>query len=323
MNSDERPILVTGATGFVGRHLIPALEATGASFICASRRHLKARDRAPEYVWRHLNMEDPSTLAPAMEGCRALVHLVHQMEGGGDYPAREAAAALSVREAAAEAGLDRIVFLGGPDPGPGGSKHLRSRLASGQLLRGGSVPAVELRAAMIIGHGSSGWDMIRSLAQRLPAMILPRWAENHSWPVDIEDAVTALLWATFAPLDESRAFDVPGPERLSHREVFERISKALGKKPPMFDVPVLTPRLSSYWITLITGANLHLTQQLVAGVVVDLDPTEELVWSQTERSAPDFDSTLRTALTDESVKGLSAARVEHLREIGERFSPHD
>lgn len=317
---NEKPILLTGATGFVGRHLLPALQASALPFVCATRDVDKARAKQPQYDWRYLDMTEPESMTRAMEGCSSLVNLVHQMGDGEGYPEREARAAQAVATAAELAGVERIVFLGGPDPGPDGSTHLQSRLRAGSLLRSGAVPAIELRAAMIVGHGSTGWQMIRSLAERLPAMVLPRWAQNHSWPVDIEDAVTAIMTALTMPVEESCSFDVPGPQRLSHEEVLTLVNHALGKTSPMFNVPVLTPKLSSYWITLITGIDLHLTQQLVAGVVVDLDPNVALIWDHAERQAGDFTRAAESALMDERAGKMSAQRRARLERIGELFA---
>ncbi|MFT5354726.1 MAG: hypothetical protein ACI9KE_001934 [Polyangiales bacterium] len=316
----DRPLLLTGATGFVGRHLLPSLQASGLPFVCATRDVEKAQANQPEYTWRYLDMTKPESLALAMEGCSSLVNLVHQMGSGRGYPEREASAARDVAAAAESAGVDRIVFLGGPDPGPNGSMHLQSRLRAGSLLRSGTVPAIELRAAMIVGYGSTGWQMIRRLAQRLPAMVLPRWAQNHSWPVGIEDAITAIMTAITMPVEASCSFDVPGPQRLTHQEVLTLVSVALGKKARMVNVPILTPKLSSYWITLITGINLHLTQQLVAGVVVDLDPTVATIWEHAERQAGDFALSARHALLDERSGEMSPGRLARLERIGKLFA---
>lgn len=290
------------------------------AFVCATRNVERAQALHPQYSWRFLDMTKPESLEEAMNGCSALVHLVHQMGGGKGYPEREARSAQAVTLAAEKAGLERIVFLGGPDPGPNGSTHLLSRLRAGSLLRAGTVTAVELRAAMIVGHGSTGWQMIRGLAERLPAMVLPRWAQNHSWPVGIEDAVTAIMGAVTMPLEQSAAYDVPGPERLTHQEVLQRVSDALGKTARMVKVPVLTPRLSSYWITLITGIDLHLTQQLVAGVVVDLDPNVESIWNHVERAAGDFARSARHAIEDERAGAMTPERLARLAAIGARFA---
>lgn len=293
----------------------------GFDLRCASRDPDSAERDAPEgmaeVAWTRVDVEEPATLGPALEGCDAVLHLVHQMDGEAAYPEREKASAEALRDAAEEAGLKRIVFLGGPDPGPEGSKHLRSRLASGAALRAGSVTAVELRAAMIIGHGSASWTMTRDLAKRLPAMILPRWAENHSWPIGIEDVVVALAAGLVMPLQASQAFDIPGSERVTHHQMLERAASAMGKDPPMVKVPVLSPRLSSYWIALITGVDLHMAQELVEGVKIDLDPTVDVLWERIDHRPAPIEEAIRRALAEE--KGAPPDRARVVKEIAALF----
>jgi hypothetical protein len=132
---------------------------------------------------------------------------------------------------------------------------------------------------MIIGEGSASWTMVRDLAARLPAMILPRWLRNHSHPIALDDVVWALLAALTHPGERSRVLEIPGPERISHRRVLERVAAVLGHHRPMLNVPLLTPRLSSYWIALVTGVSLDLAKELVEGVRVDLDPGETVLWA--------------------------------------------
>lgn len=267
----EHQVLLTGATGFVGRALYPELERQGLSVRCASRDPARASQRWPERRWVELDVERPATLGPALEGCRTVIYLVHRMEHGVDFAAAEREAAASMARAAAEAGVEHIVYLGGVAPqGENNSEHLGARLATGELLRGGEVPCTELRAAMIVGHGSVSWQIVRDLAARLPAMLLPRWLESTSCPVSSQDVVAALAYATVHPPGESGAWDIPGPERLSHREVLTRIARLRGTAPVMLGVPVVTPWLSSWWIKLVTGVDFAVARHLVHGLTVDL-----------------------------------------------------
>jgi uncharacterized protein YbjT (DUF2867 family) len=225
---------------------------------------------------------------------------MHAIVEGGDYPAREARAAEAFAAAADAADVRRLVYLGGVAPQGSGSRHLKSRLRTGEILRAGRVPAFELRAAMIVGHGSASWQIVRDLAVRLPAMILPRWLQNHSWPVDIADVVFALLRSLDLPEDSAGWYDVPGPERLSHRQMLERVASHLGNRPVMFGVPVLTPRLSSYWIAVVTRADLKMAQELVEGLRTDLDPTGTVLWDLfPEHERVTIDAAIAGALDDE------------------------
>jgi hypothetical protein len=133
---------------------------------------------------------------------------------------------------------------------------------------------------MVMGAGSASWQMVRDLAARLPAMILPRWLRNHSQPVFVDDVVLALLASLSLPLPESRWLDLPGPEALTHRELLDRVAERLGRRPLLVDVPVLTPKLSSYWIALVTRTRWSLARELVQGLTSDLLPSGDSVWDQ-------------------------------------------
>lgn len=315
----QRTVLLTGATGFIGRHLFVALEAAGYRVRCATRHVGRARRERPELEWKHLDVAYPSTLRPAMAGCHTAIYLIHGMRGGLDYPERERQGAEAFREAAADAGVRRIVYLGGVAPRGHASRHLRSRLTTGAILRGGSVPCTELRAAMIIGKGGASWRIVRDLARRLPAMILPRWLSNRSCPVGVADVVAALLWAVGLPDDvESEWLDVPGPRAVTHRALIDLVADHFGRHPTMVAVPVLTPRLSSYWIALVTSESLPMAQELVEGLREDLLPSGEVVWDRCHRRPTPLDVAIQDAIDDElaSDEIPSPAMVQRLRELG-------
>lgn len=320
-SATQAPVLIAGATGFVGRHLEPALRAAGYRVLCASRDPQRAASRWPQCEWVRLDVEEPASVR-ALPRCSALFYLVHQMAGGRDYPAREAAAARALREAALSAGASRIVYLGGVAPSGTASPHLRSRLRTGALLREGKVTAIELRAAMIVGEGSASWQIVRDLAARLPAMLLPRWLNNRSSPVAIDDVVAALLWALRDAEPASAHYDVPGPQVCTHRELIERVAGVLGKHPAMVEVPVVTPRLSSYWIALVTRTRLDLAQELVQGLQSDLLPTGESVWTRLSWHTPvPIEVSARRALADEGYATMPAPpALARLAALGREFA---
>ncbi len=305
--SPEGSILLTGATGFVGRHLYPALDAAGLAVVCGTRDPERARRRFPEREWVEIDLDRPHTLEPALAGHRKAFYLVHGMGGGGDgdesdYVERESGAARDFAAAAARAGLDRIVYLGAVAPPGKPSRHLASRLAVGEILRAGEVPAVELRAAMVAGTGGSSWRIVRDLAKRLPVMVLPSWLHNRSSPVFVDDAAVALLGAL--DLEGSGWFDLPGPEVVSHRDLLVRVAKRFGFEPRMVDVPFVTPRLSSYWIGLVSGADLSLARELVEGLTSDLLPSGESIWDRLPGRRPTpLDRAIREAIEDEGQEG--------------------
>jgi len=297
-------ILLTGATGFVGSHLIVALRAAGHTVRCATRSPVAARERSPELDWVTVDLLRPETLEPALAGCDAAVFLVHAMGGAqdADYPEQERLGAEAFAAAAGRAGVRRIVYLGGVVPERGASRHLRSRQRTGAILRRGPVETIELRAAMVIGAGSTSWIMVRDLARRLPAMLLPRWLRNTSYPIAIEDVVRGIVAALALPPGPSRIYELPGRERMTHREVLVRAAAAMGHHPLLLSVPILTPRLSSYWIALVTRTSLAMAKELVEGVRYDLEPTGESLWGQIEHRPMSIDDAIRRALSDETAQ---------------------
>ena len=206
----------------------------------------------------------------ALTGCDAAYFLVHGLARGRQYGAWEARTAVRFRDAAARAGVQRIVYLGGMAPSGRPSPHLASRLAVGELLRGGEVPTVEVRASMLIGPGSASWIVARDLAFRLPVMLVPRWVMNRTQPLAVEDAVAALVAALKPDVESPSVIDLPGPETVSMASLFQRIAAHRELAPAMLRVPVLSPRLSSRWLRLVTRANYDVAKELVLGLESDV-----------------------------------------------------
>jgi uncharacterized protein YbjT (DUF2867 family) len=295
-----RTVLVLGATGFVGRALVPRLLETGDAVRAASRQPMRGEARAG-LRWVQCDLRFPATIPPAVEGVDCVYYLVHGMGGHeADFREVERGCARALAEAAASSGCTRIIYLGGVAPRGETSEHLASRLEVGEILRAGRVPTLELRAAMIIGTGSASWQIMRDLSMRLPVMLLPRWLESRCRPIAIDDAVTALLDARLLPLDASTWFDIPGPDELSAREMLLVISKLRGRHIPMLRVPVLTPRLSALWLKLVTRADYRLARELVLGLTGDLLPRDERYFELTgHRPHVSFESAARRALEAE------------------------
>ncbi|HEX2876761.1 MAG TPA: NAD(P)H-binding protein [Polyangiaceae bacterium] len=290
--------LVTGASGFIGGALIPALQARGFRVVATSRR-----PRAPSngVEWRTCDLLDPASLPAAFEGARVAYYLVHSMGGSAsNFRDLERRTAEAFVASAAKAGVERIVYLGGPAPPGVPSEHLRSRLEVGEILRAGPVSVVELRASMVVGHGSASWQIVRDLAVRLPVMVLPKWLASRTRPVALQDVVAALVATADLPLSHSEWFDLPGPEVMSGQQILERIAALRGRHFLALKVPFLSPQLSALWLRLITRTDFALARELVLGLQEDLLPKDERIWSLIDHTQlMSFDAAARHALASE------------------------
>ncbi|HWA73810.1 MAG TPA: NAD(P)H-binding protein [Polyangiaceae bacterium] len=271
--------MLTGATGFVGGALSPALTENGWKVRGMTRDAEHARRREPALEWAQGDVADATSCARALDGCRAALYLVHGVGEEEDYDRREVATALTFSRAAASAGVERIVYLGGVAPAGVGSKHLRSRLEVGEALRSGPVKTLELRASMIVGAGSLSWLIVRDLAARLPVMVLPRWLKSRTQPVAIDDVVVALVRSLDLPLDASEWFDLPGPVILSGKEILDETARVMGlESPRTIRVPLLSPRLSSLWVRFVTRAKWSVAREVVLGLSEDLLARDDRFW---------------------------------------------
>ncbi|MEX1366520.1 MAG: NAD(P)H-binding protein [Nannocystaceae bacterium] len=304
-------ILLTGATGFVGGRLYPALVEAGHEVRCGTRNPQRAARRDPTRQWVELDLHRPELVQAAVEGIEVVYYLVHSMAEGHGYAQRELESARGVMAAAEQAGVERIIYLGGVAPAGSPSEHLSSRLETGRLLRSGAVPCIELRAGMIIGAGSASWTICRDLAARLPFMILPRWLETRSQPASVEDIVAALAGAATVECTESAVYDLPGPEVLAAKEILMRIAALRGTEPLTINVPLLSPKLSSYWLKLISGADFSIARELVEGLKSDLIATETPFWEQLEgHQLVPFDEAARRALAEQGPGSLRSRALE-------------
>lgn len=296
-----REVLLTGATGFVGNALFPVLKRAGYSVRCATRTPHRAQKRWPERNWVRMDVEDSDSVRQAMEGCQAAYFLVHRMADTPDYEEREARAAMHFLDAASVSSVGRMVYLGGVKPAGEPARHLRSRLITGAILRSGEVSTIELRASMVIGHGSTSWKIVRDLARRLPVMVCPRWLRNRTEPVAIDDVAVALMAALQLETDDSHWYGIPGPEVMEFQYCIRRAAELMGRSPTMLDVPVLSPRLSSYWLRLVTGADYHVAKALAEGLKDDLIADGEDFWSVIgHRDLVSYDESVRRALESEN-----------------------
>ncbi|CAN5276447.1 N/A [soil metagenome] len=308
--TDRPRVLLTGATGFVGEHIHPALVAAGFDVLCGTRRSADAAKNDPSRRYCHFDLGDDASVKAALARVDRAVYLAHSMAESTDYDVVEQADAERFRDAAAACGIERIVYLGGMKPRGKPSRHLESRLRTGEILRSGTVPTIEIRATMILGGGSESFRIVRDLAARLPWMLLPRWLQRESEPVAVADIAAAIVHALEMPVETSSVFDAPGPERISGKDILFRIASLLGQKPKVVDVPFVTPMLSSYWIRLVTRANPRVATELVEGLRSDIVSSGTTIWS----TMPSYvrtplDEALELALGEEKAGLSSGSRM--------------
>jgi uncharacterized protein YbjT (DUF2867 family) len=212
------------------------------------------------------NALDPDSLSAALAGVHTAYYLIHSMAGGGDFAERDRAGARNFAAAAAANGVSRILYLGGLAHGESLSAHLASRQEVGRILRESGVPTVEFRASIIIGAGSLSFEMIRALVERLPVMVTPRWVGTLAQPIGIADVLDYLVAALDLDLEGSRVFEVGGADRASYRDIMLEYARQRGLRRLMIPVPVLTPRLSSHWLGLVTPLYARVGRKLIEGV---------------------------------------------------------
>lgn len=268
-----KPVFVTGATGYIGGRLVPRLLDAGYSVRCLARSPKKTLGRPwsshPGARVVEGDAGDIERLAGAMSGCGAAYYLIHSMMAVGErYRERDRQLAMAFAEAARRAGVERIIYLGGlGETGEELSEHLASRRETEEALASGPVPVTVFRAAMIIGAGSASFEILRYLVERLPVMVTPRWVSTECQPIAVRDVLHYLVACLDEPGTIGRTLDVGGPDVLTYRELMAIMAEALGlRRRIVIPVPVLTPRLSSLWIHLITPLSHRIARPLAEGL---------------------------------------------------------
>jgi len=262
-------VLVTGATGYIGGRLVPRLLQTGARVRCLARDASRLQGRP----WRgdvELVVGDvlrPDTLSDAMRGVAVAYYLVHSLGAGSDFPERDVTAARHFGTAAKNAAVERIIYLGGlGDPGKALSAHLRSRHETGEALRESGVPVTEFRAGVIVGSGSLSFEMIRYLTERVPVMICPRWVYTRIQPIAVRTVLDYLVEALRVAGSAGRTIEIGGADVITYGEMLTFYAEVRGLRRWLVPVPVLTPKLSSYWVHFVTPIPAAIARPLIAGL---------------------------------------------------------
>ena len=270
--------LVFGASGYIGTCLVPRLLAAGLPVRAAARRPevLRARNWSGAEIVA-ADALDPESLTQALRGVQTAYYLVHSMAAGKDFGRLDLAAAGNFVQAAEACGVERIIYLGGLVPEQADTEHIVSRRQTGDTLRTGRVPVTEIRAGIIVGPGSAAFEVMRDLVYHLPLMLTPRWVRAKSPPIALDNLLYYLVQAPTLDATRDKIFDAAGPEVLSYEEMMRILAEAAGKRPPwIIPVPLLSPRLSSYWLKFVTSVPSNVARALIEGLKHDFvaDSTE-------------------------------------------------
>jgi uncharacterized protein YbjT (DUF2867 family) len=271
----QTTVLVTGATGFIGRRLVPALVDEGHRVRAMTRRP-DDYDGPGEPVGG--DVHDATTLTEPLQDVDVAVYLVHSL-GDPDFERKDAEAARAFGEAAADAGVRQIVYMGGlGDDESDLSPHLRSRREVEGLLGEAGVPVTVLRAAIVVGHGGISWEITRQLVKNLPGMIVPTWVSTRTQPIAVDDVIRYLAGVVGVPDTFGRVFEIGGTDRLTYLEMLQVASEvSTGHRVPILKAPVLTPRLSSYWLALVTDVDVTTGRNLIDSMVTEVVVTDQSI----------------------------------------------
>lgn len=301
------PVLVTGASGFVGSRLVPALLEKGVQ-VRAMTRHPDTYEGGGEPTYG--DVADTDSLRKALHGTSAAYYLVHSLDSA-DFEQRDAEAATAFGHASADAGVNQIIYLGGlGDLDDNLSAHLRSRRDVEQLLSLGGVPVTVLRAAVVVGHGGISWEITRQLVAHLPAMITPRWVNTKTQPIAAPDVIRYLVGVLGLHEAIGKVFEVGGPEVLRYVDMMRRAAKIQNDRtPPIVPIPLLTPRLSSMWLALVTDVDQATARNLVDSMNNEVVVQDDTITRLLPGELMGYDDSVRLALKERAEEEASSEKA--------------
>lgn len=300
--TQQQRILVLGASGYIGQHLVPELIEAGHQVVAAARRveWLKKQQWAGVEC-RHIDLQWPHHLAELLDGVDTLYYLVHSMGDGPDFVAHERQAALNLRDALAEHPVKQIIFLSSLQASDGSqsSDHLRARQITADILRETDVPVTELRAGIIIGAGSAAFEVMRDMVYNLPVLTPPRWVRSRTTPIALENLLYYLVALLDHPSNENRLFEAAGPEVLSYQQQFERFMAISGRRRPLIPIPLPTSWISVWFLNVITSVPPTIAKALIQGLKHDLLADDRALRELIPQPLLTFDDAVRATLADE------------------------
>jgi uncharacterized protein YbjT (DUF2867 family) len=293
--TSSQPVLVAGASGFVGRRLCAALADQGDS-VRAMTRHPGSYNGPGEAVAG--DVHDEASLRGALQGCRAAYYLVHSL-GSKDFERLDAQGARAFGKAAAESGVEQIIYLGGLGSDSDDlSSHLRSRREVEELLGSAGTPVTVLRAGIIVGHGGISWEMTRQLVDHLPVMVTPRWVRTKTQPIAVADVVRYLVGVLGEPRAKGRVFEIGGPEVMEYVAMLRRVAAIKKRRLAVLPVPLLSPGLSSRWLALVTDVDTQTGRSLIDSMANEVVVTDDSIRSVVPFEPMGYDDAVRTALSE-------------------------
>ncbi|MCS3602375.1 uncharacterized protein YbjT (DUF2867 family) [Buttiauxella sp. BIGb0471] len=296
-------ILVLGASGYIGQHLVPELTAAGHHVTAAARRvEWLEKQPWPGVDCRHVDLQWPSTLPQLLENVDTLYYLVHSMGDGADFVAHERQTALNLRDALRVHPVKQLIFLSSLQAaeGDGDSEHLRARQLTADILCDAGVPVTEIRAGIIVGAGSAAFEVMRDMVYNLPVLTPPRWVRSRTTPIALKNLLYYLVELLKHPAQENRVFEAAGPDVLSYQQQFERFMAISGKRRPLIPIPLPTSWISVWFLNMITSVPPTIAKALIQGLKHDLLADDRELRALIPQPLLTFDDAVRATLEDEN-----------------------